>query len=427
MKFDREQLVKVIDFWQKSLKKDALWQREVMKSISYVGKEIIDIVGPRRSGKSSIMKLITEHLNLKETDFLYINFEDPFFIENNDPTVIEEIVSVFREYYNPKLKYLFLDEIQEIKGWEKVVRKFRDGDNFKIFLTGSSSKLLSKELSTLLTGRHKTYDVLPLSFAEFLNFKNVKIENKKDIITQSGKIKKLFSQFLMIGGFPEPVLTGDEQLLKNYFYDILQKDIMVRYQVREREILEKIAIHILSNIGKPLSIESLKQTYNISFALASKYVAYLQEAFLIFNLAQFSFSLKKQEKAFKKVYAIDTGLANAVSFRFSEDKGRYLENVVFLELIRRKKKMYYYRTKNNLEVDFAVFEKQKVSELIQVSWSLKDQQTARRERNGLLAAMEELVLKKGIILTYDEQDLIKVGNSMIEVVPVWKWLLGNEK
>lgn len=426
MKIDREQLIKVIDFWQGSLNLNVLCQRDIIESISYTGKEIVDLVGPRRAGKSSIMKLIVERLKLKEADFLYINFEDPFFIENNNPIVIEEIVSVFREYYNPKIKYLFLDEIQEIQGWEKAIRKFRDGENFKIFLTGSSSKLLSKELATLLTGRHKSYAVLPLSFKEFLNFRKINLVGKKDIIIKSGKIRKQFTDFLQLGGFPEPVLTGDEQLLKNYFYDILQKDVMARYQIRERETLEKIAIYILSNIGKSLSIESLKQTFNISFSLATKYVAYLQEAFLVFGLTQFSFSLKKQTKAFKKIYAIDTGLANAVSFRFSQDKGRYLENVVFLELIRRKEKIYYYKTKNNLEVDFAIFEKQKINGLLQVAWSLGDESTAKRERNSLLAAMEESGLEKGLILTYDEQDRIKTDDKIIEIIPVWKWLLEVE-
>jgi len=416
--------LKVIDFWQKSLEKEVLCEREITKNINYAGKEVIDLIGPRRSGKSSIMQLIAAQLGLKKNDFLYINFEDPFFIENNSPLVIEEIVAIFREYYNPKLEYLFLDEVQEIEGWEKTVRKFRDGENFKIFLTGSSSKLLSKELATLLTGRHKTYNILPLSFAEFLHFKKIKINTPKDIILQEKKISKQFLDFLMLGGFPEPVLHSDQQLLKEYFYDILQKDIMVRYQIRERETLEKIAIYLLSNIGKPVSVEVLKKTYDISFALASKYVAYLQEAFLVFGLTQFSFSLKKQAKAFKKTYAIDTGLANAVSFRFSQDKGRYLENAVFLELTRKKEKIYYYKTKNNLEVDFAVFEKQKVKTLIQVAWSAQEEQTKKREIAGLLEAMEECELKKGIILTYDQQDVIRIEDKIIEVMPVWKWMLG---
>ena len=423
MKFDREQLVKVIDFWQKSLERDLLYERKVLDEIDLKGKEVIDLVGPRRSGKSSVMELIIKRLGLSISDFLYINFEDPFFIENNDPEIIEEIVSVFREYYGANLKYLFLDEVQEIAGWEKTIRKFRDGEKLKIFLTGSSSKLLSKELSTLLTGRHKTYSILPLSFREFLDFRKLKVNNKKDLIVKSVKIKKQFLEYLKIGGFPEPVLNDDEQLLKNYFYDILQKDIMMRYRVREREALEKIAIYALSNLGKPISVESIKKAHNISYVMAAKYVAYLQEAFLIFSLTQFSFSLKKQAKAYKKIYCIDTGLANAVSFRFSDDKGRYLENVVYLELIRRNKKLYYYKTKNNLEVDFAIFENQKVVELTQVVWSLADEQTARREKNSLVAAMEESGLKKGMIFTYDEQSTIKTDAGIIEVKPVWLWLL----
>ncbi len=417
-----QQIIRVIDFWKKTVEKDELKDRSLVKTIDHKSKEIIDLIGPRRSGKSSILKLIIKHLKLKN-NYLFINFEDPFFIENNKPHVIEEFISVFKEYFTPELKYLFLDEIQEIKQWENMVRKLRDSGEFKIFITGSSSSLLSGEISTLLTGRHLSYKVFPLSFSEFLTFKNINIKDRKDIVLNQRIIAKHFYKYMDIGSFPEIVLTENSELVKNYFYDILQKDIVMRYNIREKEILERIAVYFLSNSSKIMSLESLKKTFGISFALASSYIDYLKNSFLIFELPQFSYSLKKQQKALKKIYSIDSGLANAVSFRFSKDSGRILENIVFLHLKMVGKEVYYYKTKNNLEVDFIVKKETGEKELIQVSWSLDDKKAREREIKSLLIAMDELSILKGMILTDDEEETIKIGQKTIIVKPAHKWLL----
>jgi len=422
MKTNTQQLVKIIDFWKKSVEKDELYDRLILEKIDHKSKEIVDLVGPRRSGKSSILKLIIRRLKLSD-NFLYINFEDPFFVTHNNPQIIEEMVAVFREYFNPRLDYLFFDEIQEINQWEKAIRKLRDGEKVKIFITGSSSKLLSGEISSLITGRHLSYNISPLSFSEFLVFRKIKIRAKKDIILKERNTLRMFGEYLKIGGFPEAALTADVELLKNYFYDILQKDIVMRHNIREKEVLEKMAVYLLSNSGKITSMESLKAAFNISFFAAQTYLKYFKESFLVFELPQFSYSLKKQSKALKKIYAVDIGLANAVSFKFSEDKGRMLENAVFLELKNKKGELYYYKTKNNLEVDFLVKEKTKVKKLIQVCWTLEDKKTKEREIKSLMVAMDELKLKNGFILTYNEEDEIKVNKKMINIVPCWKWLL----
>lgn len=426
MIINHQQLVKIIDFWLKSVGKDELFSRAVIEKINFSGKEIIDLVGPRRSGKSSILKLIIKRLKLNG-NFLYINFEDPFFVDHNYPQIIEELTLVFKEYFNQDLKYVFFDEIQEINHWEKAVRKLRDGEKFKIFITGSSSKLLSGEISTLITGRHLSYKVFPLSFAEFIFFKKIYLKSKKDIILQEKKLLSEFGEYLKIGGFPEAVLSDNQELLKNYFFDILQKDIVMRYDVREKDILEKMAVYLLSNAGNIISIESLKEMFNISFAAADSYLGYLKDSFLIFELIQFSFSLKKQSKALKKIYAVDIGLANNVSFKFSEDKGRALENIVFLELKKDGKEIYYYKTKNNLEIDFLVKEKAEIKSLIQVAWSLDDEKTKEREIKNLSIALDELKLKNGLVLTYNEEDEIKLNNKIIKIKPVFKWLLENNQ
>lgn len=426
MNISHQQLIKVIEFWKESIKPDELQDRDIVGAVDLKSREVIDLVGPRRSGKSSILKLIVRRLGLKD-NYLFINFEDPIFITNNDPAVIEELIQVFREYFNPKLEYLFFDEIQEITHWERVIRKLRDGEKFKIFLTGSSSKLLSGELSTLLTGRHQSYRILPLSFREFLVFRGVAVAGKKDLVLKEKTILKMFDEYLSIGGFPEIALTSNRELLKSYFFDILQKDIVMRYDVREKEILQKMAVYLISNAAKIVSVETLKNTFNISFALAASYIEYLKESFLIFDLPQFSYSLKTQHKALKKIYSIDPGLSNAVSFKFSEDIGRALENVVFLELLKRGDEIYYYMTAGNQEVDFLLKQGRGMTGLIQVSWSLEDKKTRQREIRALSQSMEETNMNHGTILTYNEEETVEIKGRVIQVMPAWKWLVSGNK
>lgn len=419
---NKEQLVKIIDFWNKSAKSGSLFDRALVSKIDLKSKEIVDLAGPRRSGKSSILKLVIKKLKL-ENNFLYINFEDPFFVANNSAQVVEDLVEVFLEYFNQDLRYIFFDEIQEIPGWEKALRKFRDAKEYKIFVTGSSSKLLSSEIAASLTGRHQSYSVFPLSFSEFLAFKNVAASGKKERILNEQQIAKNFDKFLLIGGFPEAVITGEKELLKNYFYDILQKDVMARHNLRDKGALEKMGVYLLSNSGKTVSLESLKKMLNLSYVSANAYLQNLKDAFLIFDVPRFSYSLKKQAKSFKKIYAIDTGLADAVSFKFSEDKGRMLENAVALELLKNKKDIFYYRGQGNLEADFVVKEKLKVKQVIQSCWSLSEEKTKKREISGLVAAMREFKLKEGLILTYAEEEIIKTEQGKIFVKPAALWFL----
>jgi len=422
MEVNKEKLIKIIDFWHKSLEKGDLFSRDNIEYINYDDKEIVDIIGPRRSGKSSLLKLIISRLGMNN-NFLYINFEDPFFIENNDAQIIEMLIDVYNEYFDGNLKYLFFDEIQSINNWEKVVRKLRDGTNYKIFITGSSSTLLSKELASLITGRHKTQKMLPLNFQEFLFFKKINIDSKKDIILKENSIKKQFDNYMTIGGFPEVVLNNDRELLKNYFYDFLQKDVVIRHDVRDKDALEKMAVFLMSNSSKIVSIASIKKSFSLSYKTAQNYLEYLKEAFLVFELPQFSFSLKKQSKALTKIYGVDVGLTREVSFSFSNNSGRILENIVFLQLYRKFSEIYYYKTSNNLEVDFLVKDKEKVKELIQVCWSLDNEKTKKRELKSLLEAMSELKIKKAKIITYNKSDEIKKDNKIIQVIPVWKWLM----
>ncbi|MCL5774089.1 MAG: ATP-binding protein [Firmicutes bacterium] len=420
---DKKQLIKIIDFWQKSAKENALFHRALVDKIDVKSGEIVDIVGPRRSGKSSVLKLLMR--SLREESWLYINFEDPFFIDNNTPQIIEELIETYEQYYSSKLKYLFFDEIQNIKHWEKVIRKLRDGSRYKIFVSGSSSKLLSRELSSLLTGRHLSYNLMPLNFREYLSFKKINLKSEKDFILQEMKIARYFDRYLKLGGFPKIVLEENEELLKQYYFDILEKDIVGRYDIRQKNVLEKMGLYLLSGAGKVLSIASVERAFDVSFQAASNYLEYFKDAFLVFEVPQFSYSLKRQQKSLKKIYAVDTGLANAVSFRFSEDYGRMLENCVFLHLCQFFEEVYYYKTKSDLEVDFFVKKGNQKPELIQVCADLSEEKTKKREIKALVEAITELGLSSALILTGYYRDTVKVNNYTIKVIPVSEWVLGR--
>lgn len=415
-------LIKIIDFWQKNAEEKGLQPRLLVEEIDTDSNEIVDIVGPRRVGKSSVMKLLINKLKTQGNS-LYINFEDPYFLDHNSPRVIEEIIETYKEYFQSKLKYLFFDEVQNVISWEKAVRKLRDSGQYKIFLSGSSSKLLSSEFASLLTGRHITYKLLPLSFEEYLLFIGVKTQGKKDIILRSMALGKHFTDYLQTGGFPAEVISRNQELLKQYYMDIVQSDIIRRYEVREKGVLERMGIYLLTNSAKTISLASLRQTYEISHEVVSNYLEYFKEAFLIFEVPQFAYSLKTQQKALKKIYAIDTGLANAVSFRFSQDSGRVLETCVFLELKRRGSEIYYYKTDNGREVDFLTREGETNRQLIQVAWDISDEKTKKREISVLADAMEEQKVTQGLLLTNDLIETVTADSKIIVVKPVYQWLL----
>ncbi len=413
----KEQLVKVIDFWQKSAESGQLFPRALIDKIDIKSKEVVDIVGPRRSGKSSVLKLLTRKIK-NDGRWLYVNFEDPFFVENNYPQVIEELVETYSEYFGGAPKFLFFDEIQSIKNWVTAVRKLRDSEQFKIFITGSSSKLLSSELSTLLSGRHLSYRLLPLSFSEYLSFHNVEVADKKDVVLKSGELMNYFSEYLKNGGFPESVLSDNLELVKQYYYDIVQKDIMARYDVRDKDVLEKMGVFLFSNSAKTLSVASLSRLYSLSHQTATNYIEYFKDAFLFFDLPQFSYSLKTTQKAFKKMYAVDTGMANAVSMSFSEDRGRMLENAVFLHLKRAGGELYYYKGKSG-EVDFVVKRADGGLGLVQVCWGLADAKTKEREIASLAGAMKDLHVVDSTIVTFDESGDVGLPEGNIQILSAY--------
>lgn len=418
-----EELVKVISDWQNYMKNKMPNDRVVLNEIKLDSKEVIDILGCRRVGKSTMFKLIIDKLKLSENEYLYINFEDPFFIENSSSNIFEQIIETFKIYFSKDLKYLFLDEVQHIQNWERAVRKLRDFENYHIFISGSSSKLLSKELGSSLTGRHISNIIYPLSFREFLDFRGVKFKSKKDVLINRIMFEKYFNEYLELGGFPEVVVNNNLDLLKNYFYDILYKDIVARYEIRDTSNLEKIAYYVLTNFTNKISLQSLRSNYGLSFDKLRNYLSYLVETYLIYEVKQFSFSIKKQENLPKKYYLIDNGFIKSIAFKFSQDFGRLLENLVFMEFKRRGKDVYFYVTKNGYEVDFLSKSDLNSFDIFQVVYDFDNLKTKEREIRALVDAAKELNCKSGTLITKSHKERMVFDDIEINCIPIVDWLL----
>lgn len=374
--------------------------------------QITIISGIRRSGKSTLLAQFSKKFN----NFYYINFDDDriadFTIKD-----FQQLMIVFQKLYASKI--IFLDEIQNVQGWERFIRRIYD-EGYKIFITGSNAKLLSSELATHLTGRYVKIELYPFSFKEFLQFK--KVEYKKKTSAVKAEILKYFDEYLKLGGFPDFLKYNDEEFLKRIYNDILYKDLLVRFKIKEVKAFKQLASFLFTNFTKEASYNSLKNTLGFKSSTSVKnYIDFMQESFLIFELYKYDFSLKKQFVSDKKAYVIDNGLRNTVSFYFSEDLGKLLENLVFLELKRRGNEIYYY--KNKKECDFIIKNKSIIVQAIQVSKDMEPGKNRDREFSGLTEAMEEFGLKEGIILTQYQEDTVKKDDYIINIVPVWKWLL----
>ena len=437
---DKNEIIKIFgdwNFWDKDLNagiKRPYYLNKIKKL--HESSHIIVITGARRSGKSFIMRQTAKTLikgGIRENNILIVNFEDPRFVELNTKT-LQQLYDVYLEFLNPQEKpYLFLDEIQEVKDWEKWVRTTHELDKAKIIISGSNAKLLSRELSTLLTGRHLDLVIFPLSFKEFLRFRNVDLSKRFEIVNKEIEIKRLLREYIEFGSFPEVVLGGEKkQILLNYFEDILNKDIVRRFKIRKSKELVSLAKFYLGNISSLITFSSLERTLNISVDTVEKFSRYLEDTFILFFLKRFSYKFREQEKSPRKVYAIDVGLANTIGFRFSHNMGRLAENLVFLELKRKEMlgsnfEIYYWKDVNHREVDFLIKENLKVKQLIQVCWEVNRPETKNREIRALLKAMKEFNLEEGLIITDDYEAEENIKGKKINYIPLWKWYLKEDK
>lgn len=413
---DRQTLISII-----------LDQKEYYNNIQFIprlenlnisfGKEITVISGIRRCGKSTLLQEI--RLKNDESDY-FLNFDDERLIQFKVED-FQRLYEVFIELFGEQSTFYF-DEIQNIPNWERFVRRLYDSGK-KVYITGSNASMLSRELGTHLTGRYIQYELFPFSFKEFLAFNNISY-NKDDLFTTSGKskLKKWFNNYFKWGGFPEYLQSKNREYLKSLYESILYRDVLVRNKLtNEKEILE-LMYYLSSNVARLSSYNSLKKIIGVKNAsTVKKYLEFLQNTYLIFLVNKFDFSLKKQLQNPKKFYLIDNALTNELGFHTSSDNGYLLENLVFIELKRRRKQVYYF--KNNFECDFLIREKNKISMAIQVTWSIENAQTREREINGLLKAMELFNLDGGIILTENSSEEVKINNKTISIRPVWQWLL----
>jgi predicted AAA+ superfamily ATPase len=400
-------------------KKGDFVERDILNKVldSFDDARVLILAGIRRSGKSTLLKQI---MRTKE-NYCYVNFEDERLL-NFRAEDFEILNEVLIEVYAAPALYFF-DEIQNIEKFETFVRRLQDNGK-KIVITGSNASLLSKEFGTRLTGRYKLFEMYPFSFAEFLRFMGIRVQ-KESLYIAEKKVDmiKAFSQYVEKGGMPEYLRNNDSDYIKTLFDNIIYRDIIARYSIRRQRLVRELVGILASNVSVPFTYNSLKKSLGLTNAITVKeYISYLGGAYLFFEIPRFDYSLKKQMNSPKKIYIIDTAFSALIGFSLSPNKGRLLENIVFIELKRRDGEVYYYSGKG--ECDFIIKQGKTISAAIQVSYEINDENKGR-ELDGLLEAMTEFGLREGIVLTNDQEDSWNVGEKKITVKPVWKWLLGE--
>ncbi len=393
--------------------------------------KIVSLVGVRRSGKTYILYETIQKLReqIDSRNIIYINFEDDrlFGITlQHLNTLIEAYFELFPQKRDEKI-YIFLDEIQEVANWEKFVRRIYDTLNAQIFITGSSSKLLSKEIASALRGRSITYEIFPLSFKEYLQFQNI------DINFYSSKtlsfIKNSFNNYLTKGGFPEIAMENDEDIQKRILSDyvdlIVYRDIIERYNIKNLSLIKFLIKYVFSNPATLLSFNKLynelkSQGYRLSKDTLFDYFSYLNDAYTVFSSPVFKSSVKEEKKNPKKIYIVDNGFNYIFNTFFSKDFSKLFENLVFLNLRRKYRDIYYFKEKQ--EIDFFIPQEKL---LVNVSYLIDDQTTLKREINSLEEGMKYFNINKSYLITTEKDEVFKINDKKIITIPLYKWLLGQ--
>lgn len=379
--------------------------RQQLSSTTINNSIALIISGIRRSGKSTFLNQLK---NKQKGISAYFNFEDT---KLNDFIVsdFEKLDRALKEVYGNISTYFF-DEIQNIPKWEIYIRQLLDR-NKKVVITGSNASMLSRELGTRLTGRYLKTEMFPFSYKEYLSF-----VNKKDSLVS-------FNNYLVVGGFPEYLRLKKEQILQELLLNILERDIVVRYNLKNVNILRDLTLYLISNIAKEYSYNNLKKQFSFgSVNTVSSFISYLEDSYLLFSINRFDYSLKKQMVNPKKIYCVDNGLITTNSLSFSKDQGRLFENLVFISLKHKYSNIFYVKDNKN-ECDFIVIEKDKITMAIQVCVKL-NLDNKEREIAGVIFAMKKFRLKRGFIITLDQEDKIVKEDYVIDVIPYRKWNLG---
>ncbi len=407
----------------------AFISREI--SVPLFSGKIITIIGPRRAGKTyAFYQLIVRLLEkgVPKERILYLNFED----ERLDfiPQSLDLILQAYRELYpeaDLKETFFFFDEIQNAPSWERFIRRIYDHYSHNLFLTGSNSKLLSYEIATSLRGRTLTYEISPLNFREFLRFKSFQFDSDKDFYHPQKKAKliSLFQEYLSFGGFPEVVLLPEElkiKTLQEYFEVMLYRDLAERYQIKDTLTLKFFLKRLIENTGKTLSVHKIynqlrSQGLKVGKDTLYRYLEYAETAFFVRLLKKYSHSVTKSELGEKKVYPVDTGFIKSLRHLKERDWGTLLETAVFTMLHNEGKELVYY--KGRKECDFIV--EGKVA--IQVAYDISDEETLKREMDGLKEACKRVGLSEGLIFTFDAEDTLDLNSIKVRIIPAYKFML----
>lgn len=414
----------------------AMQERELVVDLSLVRSPVskaITIIGPRRAGKTFFLYQIMKNFLVNGADirdFVYVNFEDERLLPMTAAD-LELVLGAWHELHNRETRpLLFLDEIQNITGWEKFVRRLVD-QGHNILVSGSNSKLLSSDIAAALRGRTLTYTLLPFSFREFLAIQGVALEKNIQYGQKRHLVQQLFENFSATGGYPEVVQLENDQtrtrVLQDYFHAIFYRDLVERYRVKHSELLRHWLGILMANIASLVSFRKVENDFKsrgmrVSSSTLATYSRYVEDIFFGFFVEMYSESTRKRQINPKKFYLIDQGLHNYLTLGFSANKGRVLENLVFLELKRRGLEVFYYRTKSGAEVDFLIRDNNGLR-LIQVCHDLTNIETASRETKALAQGMKELGLNTGLILTHAEKKDEPSVSGSIAIRPAWEWLL----
>ena len=395
--------------------------REVFSKIGdYITiPHILVISWLRRVGKSTLMKQIKSSFFASQNN-IYLNFEDEKLLWFEVPD-FDDLMQKFILLNNNSKTYFF-DEIQNIEKFELAIRRLYD-EWYKFFITWSNASLLSQELWSRLTWRYIKIELYPFSFREFLLFNNYILqENDLYLPEKRAFIIKNFEQYFDKWGLPEYLKYKNDEIVKQVYDDIIYKDILVRYNITDSKSFKELSKYLISNISKEFSYNKLKNIlWFWSINTVKSYINYLENSYLFFQIEKFEYSVKKQIISPKKIYVVDIAFYNLVWFSFSSNNLQKLENLVFIELKRRWYEMFYHRAKK--ECDFLIRDRWVITQAYQVSWSMYESDTRKREIDWILEAMKIYNLQEWTILTNDDEEIIEIDWKTIKILPVWKWLL----
>lgn len=392
--------------------------------------EIVTLTGLRRAGKTTILYQVMDCLadqGIPAEAILHMNFEEPGLAPKLKLELLDELYRSYRNNVYPKGKaWLFFDEIQNVPGWERWVRARNESEDIKIFITGSSANLMSRELATLLTGRHVDFHIAPLSFSEFLSFKQIEPPRKILPVDPPATIQHALNEYLQWGGLPEIVLSKSEErkkmLLKQYFDDLLFKDVAMRHQIREISVLRNIAVHLLTQTARLVSANRVANLFQISLEMARNYCAFLQESFLVDFLPFYSMKVAERNRNPQKVHACDSGIRQIVSIAETPDRGRMVETAVHQHLQRLNSDDIFY-WKGRQEIDFVIRQGNTISSLIQVAYdNLDEPKTLTRELDALQEAKTRFPQAETKLIA---AKMPKTGHKTI--TPLWTFLLSKQE